>query len=84
MANLEGLMKATMVLFAIYFLCQTPISIVYLVFASTEPESTCMDSTVGGLTVRPWFWGIGITEFAILGFFLIFLFVMCCRCGEGC
>ena len=84
MANLNALMKATMIIFAIYFFCQTPITIVYIVLAATEPDSTCMDTTVGGLSVRPWFWGIGITELAILGFFLIFIFFTCCNCGNDC
>ena len=45
-----------------------------------------MDSKVGGLEVRPWFWGIGIVESVILGLFFIPVFGMCCDskyCSQG-
>ena len=72
-----------MIVFACYFCIQTPFTICYLLFAASEPESVCMDHVVGGLAVRPWFWGIGITEAIILGLFLFIAITSMC-CGSCC
>ena len=63
---------------------QIPFTLCYLIYASNEPHSQCMDRVVSGLAVRPWFWGIGITDIVILAMFLITVPVLCCDCYRRC
>ena len=51
--------------------CQLPFTVTNLVFAIDQPHSVCMDTPHAGLTVRPWFMGIGITEIALMVLLLL-------------
>ena len=65
-----------MTCFSIFF--QLPFTICNFIFALTSPHSSCFDQPHGGLVLRPWLLGIGITEIVlILGNVIPLLFFRC-------